>query len=299
MSSSYKIATDQVPSTSAGKSKATKKKGIMKLTCSVCGKNYGSLQSLRRHMNINHTARPTGYQCPICDRVLNRLYNYKKHSRNLHGFGEDVPSPIITTYSPKDLATKPVIKRPWEALTIDSMDRPTFRIRPATPNYMDNNKGKRKPINYDNLTEEQTLQIAYFPDSDPENSLDLSRVEPTDEEARNMMGLSPLSDPSLLHRDLYLSSDDDSNCSTSSSSSSGSSSSGSSSSSDNSISITKEEFIYSSSSSITIHSQPTPTGSTSTIDYNNPENLIDPDNQLQPDEWDTLDAWTSMPFECE
>ena len=60
--------------------------------------------------------------------------------------------------------------------------------------------------------------------------------------------------------------------------------------------------MTSSSSSITINSQATPSGSTSTIDYTHADNQIDPE-QLQPDEWETLDAWaennTPTPFECE
>ena len=293
------IGKDQEPGTSNSNNKpgtSKPRKGNMKLRCQICSRLLAGLSSLKRHMKNIHTATPTGYQCPICSKMNNRIDNYQKHMRNIHGYGVETPAPTITTYCPKATAQAPVIKRPWEVTPILPGEVPVFTVR---------SKPYPDTSNHDKYKKEGTTTT--------------STVEPSSPER-----LPPLSSPSGLEEDLYLSpsssscssSSSTSSCSTSSSSSSNTNSSNSSSScsssssfsstnstnsdfSNTSVKFLKEQFYYDSNSCNSHISIPSATCSTSTIDFTS--NIPLPDEPSL-DEWLILDEWSDnsiVPFECE
>ena len=125
----------------------------LRLTCRVCYKTYANLSTLRRHMWNLHEKNAKGYKCPICHKRLNRRDTYLKHARNIHGYGDLCPEPILEAYDPKDLATKPIVKRRWEVTPKTPGNtvihpNPKFRIVPARPFVSTKSNSDKKSSKY-------------------------------------------------------------------------------------------------------------------------------------------------------
>ena len=52
--------------------------------CKICGKSYGHQTSLLHHLKV-HSGETT---CPICSKVLNRIFDLKMHLNLVHGFDD-------------------------------------------------------------------------------------------------------------------------------------------------------------------------------------------------------------------
>lgn len=78
---------------------------------------------------MTHGTVKTWYRCKLCKRSYGRVEDYRRHLHKVHP--EYVLEPEVLEDQIKEMATAPVVRRPFESLTKDQLNMVKFRTVPA------------------------------------------------------------------------------------------------------------------------------------------------------------------------